>query len=69
MEEKLEIISGTVKHVVYSNSETGFAVIELQNKGETETAIGMLAELKAGEEVELTGRFTVHTVYGQQFKA
>lgn len=69
MEEKLEIISGTVKHVVYSNSETGFAVIELQNKGETETAVGMLAELKAGEEVELTGRFTVHTVYGQQFKA
>lgn len=69
MEERFEIIKGTVKHIVYSNSETGFAVVELYNNGQTETAVGILADLKVGEEVELTGKYTVHTVYGQQFKA
>lgn len=69
MVESQEIICGTVKRVVFSNMDTGYAVVELQNEGATETAVGNLAELRVGEDVELTGRFTVHATYGQQFKA
>lgn len=69
MEEKLEIISGTVAHIVFSNADTGFTVLELENSGFTETVVGNLHGVKVGDEIEVTGRFTVHSTYGQQFKA
>ncbi len=69
MEEKLEIISGTVTRVVFSSAETGFTVLELENSGFTETVVGEFRDVGVGEELEITGKFTVHSVYGQQFKA
>ena len=69
MEEKMEIISGTVSHIVFSNADTGFTVLELENSGFTETVVGNLYGVKVGDEIEVTGRFTVHSTYGQQFKA
>lgn len=69
MEERIEILSGTVKHIIFSNIDTGYAVIELEAGGATETVVGSLCDLRPGEEVELTGRYTVHPSYGQQFKA
>lgn len=69
MEERIEILSGTVKHIIFSNADTGYAVIELEVGGATETVVGNLCDLRPGEEVELTGRYTVHPSYGQQFKA
>lgn len=69
MQEQLEIISGTVKQIVFSNTQTGFSVIEIENNGFTETVVGNFVDISVGEELELTGRFVVHSVYGQQFKA
>ena len=69
MDEKLEIISGTVKHIVFSSADTGFTVLELENNGYTETVVGNLYGVTVGEEIELTGKFTVHSTYGQQFRA
>lgn len=69
MEEKYEMISGTVTRVVFSNAETGFTVLELENSGYTETVVGNLPGVAVGEELELTGKFVVHNTYGQQFKA
>ncbi len=69
MNEQLEIISGTVKQIVFSNAQTGFSVIELENSGFTETVVGNISNVSVGEELELTGKFVVHSVYGQQFKA
>ncbi len=69
MDEKLEMISGTVKHIVFSNADTGFTVLELENNGYTETVVGNLYGVSVGEEIELTGKFTVHSTYGQQFRA
>ena len=42
MEEKLEIISGTVSHIIFSNADTGFTVLELENSGFTEIVVGNL---------------------------
>lgn len=69
MEERIEILSGTVKHVVFSNADTGYAVVEITVGDTKETAVVNLCDLRVGEEVELTGRYTVHPTYGQQFKA
>lgn len=69
MEEKFEMISGTVVRVVFSSAETGFTVIELENNGYTETVVGNMPDVSVGEELELTGRFVLHSNYGQQFKA
>ena len=69
MEEKLEIISGTVSHIIFSNADTGFTVLELENSGFTEIVVGNLHDVKVGEELEITGKFVVHPTYGQQFKA
>lgn len=69
MEEKLEMISGTVTHIVFQSAETGFTVLELENSGYTETVVGNLKGVAVGEELELTGRFVLHNNYGQQFKA
>ncbi len=65
----MEMISGTVTHIVFSSAETGFTVLELENNGYTETVVGNLKGVSVGEEIELTGKFTVHSTYGQQFKA
>ncbi len=69
MEEKLEIISGTVTHIVFSSAESGFTVLELESNGETETVVGNLNGVSVGEELEITGKFVLHSTYGQQFRA
>ena len=69
MDERLEIISGTVKRVIYNNAYTGFSVIELEKDGFTETVAGNIPDVSIGEEVEITGKYVVHATYGQQFKA
>ncbi len=68
-EQSLEIMKGTVKRVVFSSADTGFTVLELEYAGETETVVGTLPDIAVGEELELTGRFTLHQIYGQQFRA
>lgn len=67
--EMLEIIKGTVKRVVFSSADTGFTVLEIEYGGETETVVGTFPDVCVGEELEITGRFVLHQVYGQQFKA
>ncbi len=69
MDEKFEMISGTVTRVVYSSADTGFTVLELENNGYTETVVGNMTDVTVGEELEITGRFVLHSTYGQQFRA
>lgn len=68
MEERFEIISGTVVRILFSSADTGYTVLELEKDGFTETCVGNLSDVSVGEELELTGRFTMHTTYGEQFK-
>ena len=65
----MQKLLGTVEHVVYASEETGYTVLELDNEGEMVTVVGTLPSVAPGEELILTGRFTVHATYGQQFKA
>lgn len=68
-EVEVQKIQGAVEHVVYTSEDTGFTVLELDYSGELLTVVGVLPSVAPGEELVLTGRFTSHPTYGQQFKA
>lgn len=69
MESKnLEMLTGIVEKIIYQSSETGYTVLSLCNKSEEVTAVGNMYNVKEGEELELSGYFTVHSTYGPQFK-
>ncbi len=65
----MEIIKGYIGHFVYANEETGYHVFELiDDDGENITVTGILRGFSEGETVEIDGEYTVHPLYGRQFK-
>lgn len=62
------ILRGAVENVVFRNNDNGFTVLEINSGGEMLSAVGVLADIAAGEEVVLHGRWTSHDVFGRQFK-
>lgn len=71
-EDALETtICGEVNSISYRNEDTGFAVISLivSDDGGEETVVGELADVNVGERLEVRGEFSVHPVYGRQFRA
>jgi exodeoxyribonuclease V alpha subunit len=69
--EQREMVSlcGSVEDIVYQNTETGFAVIDLNHEGELLSVVGDLNGVQEGEELSLMGYYTTHATYGFQFKA
>lgn len=68
-DKALEQIGGTVSGVVYSNGENGYTVLRLNTADGTVTAVGCIPDAAVGESLILTGSWTSHASYGQQFKA
>ena len=57
----MESIQGTVKSIIYRNSENGYTVLELTDEsGDEITAVGPLALSSVGERGEITGERTEH---------
>ena len=72
MEQKDNYIQiyGTIKAVLFQNEENGYTVIKLETQdGEDITVVGTLPYACAGEQINVTGEFTKHSVHGEQFKA
>lgn len=69
-EQKNEtVVTGSVENVVFANPENNFTVIEVNTAGgEIITAVGVLPEVTAGEDVILHGVWDSHNVFGRQFK-
>lgn len=68
MENELQSISGTVDAVIYQNEDNGYAVIRLvEEDGEEVTAVGTMPQICLSEELMLTGHWTTHASYGEQF--
>ncbi|MBN1933733.1 MAG: ATP-dependent RecD-like DNA helicase, partial [Anaerolineae bacterium] len=65
-----ETLRGIIERVTYANEETGYSVIRLAVKGKLDlvTVVGNLADVNAGETLELEGTWTRHAQYGHQFK-
>lgn len=65
-----EKLSGVVERVTYANAENGYSVVRLAVKERLDlvTVVGNLADVNAGESLELEGVWTRHRQYGRQFK-
>lgn len=64
----METITGYVEHIIFSNSENGYTVMNLVADGEEITCVGMCKGLTQGENIAADGDYIEHPVYGRQFK-
>jgi len=62
------LIEGAVNTVVFSNPENGYTVLRLDTPGGTVTAAGSIPGVSPGARVALTGAWSTHPQYGEQFK-
>lgn len=62
-------LEGYVEHIVYRNEENGYSVLNLVSEGQEITVVGSFHYLSEGELLELTGGYTEHPLYGEQFQA
>ncbi len=61
-------LSGFVEEIIYANYDNGYTVCMLNVDGEAVTATGCMPYLSEGESVRITGVWTRHREYGEQFK-
>jgi len=61
---------GSVERVTYHNEHNGYTVLRLQTpgRGEPVTVVGNFSAVSPGESLRVTGWWTTHTQYGDQFK-
>ena len=68
MEETIKI-NGIVEEIIYSNDDNGYTVCAIDSESEGMfTAVGYMPLLTEGESVSLSGVWTTHASYGEQFK-
>jgi exodeoxyribonuclease V alpha subunit len=63
------ILTGVVDAIIFRNPETGYTVLEIETKQGTQTVVGILPPIGEGEQIEVEGDYTNHSVYGRQFAA
>lgn len=62
-------VSGVIEEIIYSNPDNGYTVCEVDSHEEGMfTATGYMPYLSEGESVSLTGCWTTHPDYGEQFR-
>lgn len=74
----MQIIRGVIESIVFRNDENGYTVLALEAEAGYEgqetffdnelVAVGHLPHVNAGERVELSGDWSTHRDYGEQFK-
>lgn len=64
-----ETVTGTVNDIIYYNDDNGYTVLDLDvNGNELITAVGFTADVSEGQCISLSGVWTNHADYGEQFK-
>jgi len=69
--EDHQVVTGSVERVTYHNEQNGYTVLRFhaQGHGEPVTVVGNFSAVSPGESLRLTGWWTTHPQYGEQFKA
>jgi exodeoxyribonuclease V alpha subunit len=64
-------VKGVLSHLTFQNPENHYTVCKIRVKGihDPITVVGHLAGVAQGESLSLTGRWTSHPKYGDQFEA
>ena len=65
-----ETFKGYIDRITFHNPENGYTIARLVPEGRKQkiTVVGLLADLKAGESLELQGAWMEHPQYGRQLK-
>lgn len=63
-----EVLQGYVEKIVYRNPENGYTVLSLTNAEDEVTCVGAFSFISEGEYIKITGNYTAHSLYGEQFK-
>lgn len=65
-----QTITGSVERVTYHNEQNGYTVLRFQMRDRKEPviAVGNFSSISPGESLRLTGSWTTHPQYGEQFK-
>ena len=61
-------IEGIAERIIFRSPETGYTVLELTTEEDEIVCVGNLPSVSKGENLKLTGSFTTHATYGEQFK-
>lgn len=64
----METRTGYVEHIIYRNEDNGYTVLNLVCEEEEITCVGIFHTISEGENIEVTGNYTSHVSYGEQFK-
>lgn len=64
----MEILKGYISEITYSGPNTAYRVCRFQTDTAEETIVGNMPTVDEGEMLELNGEWTVHPIYGKQFK-
>ncbi len=67
--QDVDAYQGSVNEIIYANEENGYAVFDFDANDEgLITCVGYIPYIKVGEMLILSGRWTNHASYGEQFK-
>lgn len=65
---KIMILKGVVKNIVFYNNQNGYCVLILSaDDGDEYTCVGNMPVVSVGEELELEGKVVCHPKFGEQF--
>lgn len=64
----METKTGFVEHIIYRNEENGYTVLNLVCEEDEITCVGIFHVVSEGESLEVSGSYTSHPSYGEQFK-
>lgn len=68
LNNKEEVLEGITDSIIFYNSENGYSIFILKTETEEITCVGNILELHEGENLKITGSWTEHPTYGEQFK-
>ena len=63
----MEVLNGFVESIVFKSEDTGYVVCKIRSEKNLISAVGTVPFLKEGQNVKLTGYYTVHKQFGNQF--
>ncbi|OOM11987.1 ATP-dependent RecD-like DNA helicase [Clostridium saccharobutylicum] len=63
----MEVLNGFVESIVFRSEDTGYVVCKIRTEKNLINAVGTVPLIKEGQNVKVTGDWTVHKQFGNQF--
>ncbi len=68
-EKQYQTLSGEVDSIIYKSDDSAYCVLMLNTGDDLVTVVGNFIDVDEGESLTVTGDYTNHSKYGEQFKA